>query len=328
MREFAELLAWGLHEAGIEAVHRDETADRNEAFDLRVFVAPHEFFYLGHGPAWTLAGAASNSVLYNVEQMQTQWFCRALPLLMQAPLVLDANFQNAVLLRTLGCNALHFMPGYLPDTPYTKPCIDISDIELMRGYAFAREPFDWQQRHSLEDRPIDILFIGSSAPRRDTTLARLASLTDRYRFVCVYTHQDAPLTPRTYRSTSTAINCALAQRSKIVLNIHRDWLGYFEWSRMVLQGFWQGACVVSDPSLPNPLFQPGIHYLEENCRHLGELIRWLLSSDDGRRKLSEIEHAGFKQASSLGRMAVTLAPALSAFHRLTRDTQPALFDWI
>ena len=107
---------------------------------------------------------------------------------------------------------------------------------------------------------------------------------DQHRFICVYTRQQGPLTARDHRSTSTGINCALGQRSKIVLNIHPDWLGYFEWSRMVLQGFWQGACVVTDPSFDHPLYQPGIHYLEENPRHMGELVRWLLETPDGSRK--------------------------------------------
>ena len=32
-------------------------------------------------------------------------------------------------------------------------------------------------------------------------MARLQELSDRYRFVCVYTRQDIPLTERNYRST-------------------------------------------------------------------------------------------------------------------------------
>ena len=115
------------------------------------------------------------------------------------------------------------------------------------------------------------------------------------------------------RTTSTDINCALGQRAKIVLNIHRDWLGYFEWSRMVLQGFWQGACVVSDPGLLNPLFEPDVHYFEENLRRMGELVRWLLESEEGRDKLDRTRRAGYERARTLGSMPVALAPVLEAF---------------
>src|SRR5437762_8680572 len=82
MREIADLLAWGLQAEGIDAVQRDENANRDERFNLRIFVAPHEFFWLGKGRNWTEIAAAPGSVLYNVEQPQTQWFCRAFPLLL------------------------------------------------------------------------------------------------------------------------------------------------------------------------------------------------------------------------------------------------------
>ena len=316
MREFADLIVWGLQAQGIEAFHRDETSRKEEKFGARLFVAPHEFFHVGEGKAWAHLAGAGNSVLYNVEQVHSEWFGRVFKLALKAPLILDINFQSAAILRQAGCNVVHFMPGYLPSVPYVQPSVDISDIELVRGYDFAYQPYDWLERDDLDDRPIDILFIGSSVPRRDKAMARLQELSDRYRFVCVYTRQDIPLTERNYRSTSTRINCALAQRAKIVLNIHRDWLGYFEWSRMVLQGFWQGACVVSEPNLPNPIFEAGEHYLEENVRHIGELIRWLLSTGEGRQKLNETRLRGYQQARGLGSMEVALAPVLNAFRQM------------
>jgi len=82
---------------------------------------------------------------------------------------------------------------------------------------------------------------------------------------------------------------------------------------MVLQGFWQGACVVSDPGLSAPIFTPGVHYLEENLRHIGELVRWLLEAEEGRDKLNRTRMAGYERASSVGSMHVALAPVLEAF---------------
>jgi len=316
MQEIAELLVAGLQALGIRAVLRDETAGRDEAFALRVFVAPHEFFTIGRGRAWRDAAGARNSVLYNVEQLQTPWFCRTFQTLMMAPLLLDINFQSAEILRHIGSDVVHFMPGHLAASPYTVPQEDVSDIELARGYAFSRQRLDWTQRDSLDDRPIDILFIGASSPRRDAALTRLLDLTDDYRFLCVYRSTDAPLTARGHRATSGRINCALAQRAKIVLNIHRDWVGYFEWTRVVLLGFWQGACVVSDPGLPNPIYQPGVHFQQESVRHLGELIRWLLGTPDGRATLDATRRAGFTQARGLGSMPVALTPVLGAFKNL------------
>ena len=106
---------------------------------------------------------------------------------------------------------------------------------------------------------------------------------------------------------------AIAQRAKIVLNIHRDWIGYFEWPRMVMGGFWQGACVVSDPGLFNPIFDAGTHYLEASLRHIGELLAWLLETEEGREKLDRTRRAGYHRASNVGSMQVALAPVLEAF---------------
>jgi tetratricopeptide (TPR) repeat protein len=316
MQEIANMLAWGLQALEIDAIQRNETADKDELFEFRIFVAPHEFFTLGEGTDWTRFADAPGSVLYNVEQIQTPWFCRAFRLLLKAPLVLDLNFQSAEILRRAGCNVVHFMPGHLPTAPYAKPCADVSGIELVRGYPFAHQPYNWLEQNELARRPIDLLFVGSSAPRRDQALARLRDLVDQYRFLCVYTRQDAPLTPRSYLTTSSEINCALAQRAKIVVNIHRDWLGYFEWSRLVMQGFWQGACVLSDPGLANPIFESGVHYLEEDVRHIAELARWLLGTREGRDTLETTRMAGYRRATELGAMRVALSPVLSSFKRL------------
>ena len=141
--------------------------------------------------------------------------------MLEAPLVLDINLQSAMILRRAGCNVVHFMPGHLPSARYAQPRLDISDIPLAKGYAFARRPYDWQARNRLDERPIDILFIGTRAPRRDKALLRLQELTDRHRFVCVYRSSSEPITEQSVAAAEQS--WVLAQRAKIVLNVHRDW---------------------------------------------------------------------------------------------------------
>src|SRR4029077_19392887 len=131
---------WGLQEQRIDVVQRDEGADLDETFDLRVFVAPQEFFTLGRGKDWLPAINCASTVLYNVAQPQSPWFCRAVPMLLRAPLVLDINFQSAEILRGAGCNFVHFMPGFIPQTSYTQAYAGVSSLDLLRGYDFARRP--------------------------------------------------------------------------------------------------------------------------------------------------------------------------------------------
>jgi hypothetical protein len=79
-----------------------------------------------------------------------------------------------------------------------------------------------------------------------------------------------------------------------------------------MQGFWQGACVVSDPSLAGPVFKSGEHFLEDNLRHLPELLKWLLGTSAGQAKMSDIARAGHKRALSTGARAAMLIPMLNA----------------
>jgi hypothetical protein len=69
-------------------------------------------------------------------------------------------------------------------------------------------------------------------------------------------------------------------------------------ARMVMQGFWQGACVVSDPCFSDPFFVSGTHFLEEATRHLPELLHSLLGTPDGQSKMNEIARAGHCRAIS------------------------------
>jgi hypothetical protein len=318
MHEMADLLNAGLRHCGVDAVLRNEKSSKEEYFHLRIFVAPHEFFYLDGGLSWKDFVKLPNTVLYNVEQIQTPWFCRAFPLLLQAPLILDLNLQTAQILCESGCRAIFLMPGYLDDSAYTSPYLDISQIELTKGYRFAKDSFDWKQDDRLSSRPIDVLFVGAKTPYRDKSLMKLDVLAEDCRFVCAYRQASKPFTREAHNGAATEANWALSQRAKIVLNLHRDWIGYFEWSRMVLRGFWQGACVVTDRGLPNPVFDAGVHYLEESPRHLGELIHWLLHAEDGNRKLDATRRAGYERAKTFGSMRVALVPALRAFEQLLR----------
>ena len=75
----------------------------------------------------------------------------------------------------------------------------------------------------------------------------------------------------------------LAAASKVILNIHRFPVGFFEWERMVAQGFSSGASVVATPCMRAPFFVPGVHYFEAVSRNLDKLLVWLLDEPEGRR---------------------------------------------
>ena len=143
LQEIANLVNWQLSVLGINSQLRTEESELTEEFDIRIFIAPHEFYILGRGGEWRSLADAPGTVLFNTEQAQTTWFNLAVPHLLRAPLVLDLNFQTALLTRKLGCSSIYFAPQYLDNCAYTTASLDVSCIELVRGYEFSRRRFDW-----------------------------------------------------------------------------------------------------------------------------------------------------------------------------------------
>jgi len=97
-----------------------------------------------------------------------------------------------------------------------------------------------------------------------------------------------------YINDSDAI-IGLCQRSKILLNIHQSEVPYFEWQRIVFQGFWQKTVVVSEPCFHAPGFKPGIHYIEAEPDDIPGIIQWLLTTAEGREKAEELRRNAYEQ---------------------------------
>jgi hypothetical protein len=139
----------------------------------------------------------------------------------------------------------------------------------------------------LQNRPIDIAFFGNSSSHRDHFFSRAASFLAGYECYLYYRRFSSPLTASHRDEILTRLAGHVGTWSKIVLNIHRDDYGFFEWHRIVQLGLACGSTVVSEPCLPHPIFKPNIHYFEEAGRHIPNLIDWLLQSSDGRIRAEE-----------------------------------------
>jgi hypothetical protein len=141
----------------------------------------------------------------------------------------------------------------------------------------------------LGDRPIDVGFFGAESEKRDLNLARLSGALAGYRsFICYRRFSAGPLNTKNGGEALVRLASHVATRSKITLNLHRDEFGAFEWFRIVRLGMCAGSLVVTDPCLPVPTFKAGEHFLQDEARHLPDLIDWLLSSPDGRREAERV----------------------------------------
>lgn len=279
MAEIADDLAASLAAAGARVVRGDERCPRSRRPRTSIYVAPHEFFALGRGPAWTRPDILRGAVLYNTEQSQTPWFWRALPLLLASRGVLDLSWHTASLLGEVMPSA-HVVPG-LGLAPWTLPA-DRPGPALLDG-AWWRGDDTVDPRSPLADRPLDLVFFGGETEARDRFFARHAA-----RFAgldcLIYLRKRGRGPINAANAEGDLCPCArlACGRARLTVSVHRDAFGFFEWHRLVRQAMASGSVAVTERCFPVPDFRPGTHYFCEDADRLPQLIEWLLRDPDGR----------------------------------------------
>jgi hypothetical protein len=291
MREIAEVLLAGFADAGIPAAIHDETAAPSRDATHHIVVAPHEFFVLGEGRRWANDEFVSRAILFSTEQIQSQWFARSLVFLLRAKAVADMNGQNAAILRKAGVRAFAVQPGHSPSFGPFALRQQPAGSQVFAGLPAAVRTFDVTAPR-FADRPLDVLFLGTQSPRRDKLLATYAKAFANLDVFIYYSKAPRPLTPADNPMAASEVTAALLQRTKVLLNLHRDQYTYFEWWRL-MQAFWLKAVVVTEPCFPHPLFKPGLHYFEEAPRHVHHLVEWLTRSGEGQAKAEEVRARAF-----------------------------------
>lgn len=286
MHDIARCLAAGLGAAGVPVTLRDETAPGARQPPLCVFVAPHEFFRLGQGPAWINGPVLSDAVMLNTEQAQTPWFAAALPFLLSARAVLDLSPQQAALFASAGVPSCHLTLA--PEPPAPRLTAALQQHSLFRVLPTAAQALPDPAR-PVPARPLDIAFFGAASEHRSRWFARNAGFLSGFEtFLYCRREGSAPMRPGSPDGALPEVARHVCGHSKIILNLHRDAFGYFEWHRMVQLGMAGGSVVVSEPCPPHPVFRPGVQYLEAPARHLPGLIEWLLRTEDGAARAQDV----------------------------------------
>lgn len=286
MKEIAEDIAVDLRRAGIDVFIRDETSDMTQREPLSIVVAPHEFFTLGDGKSWMRDEVIESSFVYNTEQLQTPWFAKSLPAILASPGVFDISPQVAHLLGEAGLPAMHLEPGaalrthWLEDADLDHPLVSALPARA-KSSDFGLVPWS--------ERPIDISFFGSESDRRESFLARNASVLAKFSaFIYCRRQSHGVIRDQSEGQSLTRIAGHVAGHSKISLNLHRDEFSYFEWHRIVRQGMASGSLVVTDPCLSHPRLKPGEHFFQEDVRHIPNLLEWLVFDVDGRNEAQRV----------------------------------------
>ena len=306
-RQFQELLAQAFDELGIHAVLATEAfkPDRLAPAATRMVIAPHDFFFLG-GPDRE-PSQFRDAILLNTEQMPSVWFNKALRFLLQAPLVLDLNLQTAACLASLGAKAAFLPLGLVPGNQIFQLQPAMVEEPAIRGLPedMARPPVSLLA--PLHDRGIDVLLVGSNSDRRAQFVAEHSAFFASARCFIRLVDVNGPLDHRNPHGIAPRAMAGLAQRSKLLLNVHHFETPYFEWQRLVHYGLMQRCCVVTERSTRVPGLIPGEHYFEAELQALPSLLDWLLNTPDGREAAEKVSLAGYLTATQTFRLSRTLA---------------------
>ncbi len=280
MEPIAATLAYALRRAGARCMLLTELDPYPEAITCPIVIAPHEFFIFPVPDYYRSAEFLAKYIAFNTEQLPSPWFRAGLPALYAARAVVDINFQSATVLSS-AMPAEYFLPPfnhelrdrYLSKMDRDHPLFRWLDPDIRRQFGIAAP---------IAERPIDLFFAGYKTPERTNFFVRSAS--DLAQRNCFLAYSDSPPSTKQLDSATASLFAnyqGLAAQTKIVLALHRYPVGYFEWERIVAQGFANGALVMASRCLRSPFFTPGVHYLEMPMRNLGMLVKWVLDSSEG-----------------------------------------------
>ncbi len=304
--EIRDLIVSGFRDLGIAAWSGDESDWRDDSIDLRVVVAPHEFFYLGAGEATRESVWPRGTILVGTEQPSTQWFEKALPCLRRATAVWDIDAETTARLRSLGIASEHLPLGFAASyAPFERVGeLPLNEVTCHLDPAIRHAE---AARRNHRDRPIDVLFIGGKTPRREAFFAAAAPFLADYHCYLYISSLNQPHIPGTTTTMNTETAIGLARRSRVMLNVHRGDDRYFEWHRIVLHGLWQGTLVVTEPSGIAPPFRSGLDYVEAEADEFPAVLNYYLDDPIGREHAEEIARSGRETLMRECRLSTVLA---------------------
>lgn len=262
--------------------------------DVVVVVAPHEFFVIGPGRSWEPERIAQVAHV-NTEQWQTPWFAKCFyHLISSARGVFDINPNSAAGLVQLGAKA-----AFLPIVPQEGSVFEQKRMPVTPELTKLKyiRPLDYPE--DILDRVYDIAYVAVANPRRNKALADLAPHIAPYRNFIHTPRFSRPITRDDPDMLGGRDLTQIARNAKILLNIHRDHVGYLEWHRIFLYGVMNGCVVVTEPCFANDHILDGRNYISASLSEMPALLKELLETDSGRKRLREISANNMALARSL-----------------------------
>ncbi len=217
--------------------------------DLVYVFVPHEYHPLTQPLAHPTAAQLVRTVAICTEPPGTHWFEVAAGIAVSCGAVIDINSVGAQALRERGIKVDLLSLGYVPS---------------------------WDSWGGVEsDRPIDVTFMGGATARREAALGACGQVLTSRRAAFHLYETIRPHNREAELFLSGQRKWKHLAASKVLLNIHRDELGYFEWQR-VIGAMANGCVVLTEHSSGIEPLEPGVHFVSGKLAHLPFLIDALL----------------------------------------------------
>ncbi|HEV7528634.1 MAG TPA: glycosyltransferase [Solirubrobacteraceae bacterium] len=264
---FAELLDALAEELAKHGVAVERAVDHFPAprDGLAYVFVPHELLPFLMPDAHPNEHQLRRSVTICTEQPGTHWFEESAQIAARAARTVDINRMGVSALHELGIEARFLQLGYTPR---------------------------WDRWHGDPgaSRPIDVALLAGATQRRLTAVARCAGQLAGRR---TELHLPEALVPHRADSElfiSGPRKWSLLAQTKLLLNIHRGELGYFEWQRAV-EAIANGCVLLSEHSLGFEPLIPGEHFISVSCDSLDVALEALLENPD---RLAQIRMSAYK----------------------------------
>lgn len=286
-QDIAEYVARALQELGWAAeLMSDRDAREAEPGWFDLVVAPHEYMVIGAGYLWSEA-RWKDAAYFNTEQWQTPWFAACFKYMQGSRRgVIDLNPTSAAAFARINVRA-----AFLPLLPLDKTAFQQKRATFSRSFARRKFVETLAYPGDITDRQYDLVFVANLNRRRQEILAQMAPDLAAFKTFLHAPVMDKPVRPGDGDMLSGRDFTQLAKNSKILLNIHRDEIGYFEWHRLFLYGVANATVVVTEPCFHVPLLEPGVHYIEAEVEEMPDLLRMLLTTVEGAERLRTISAA-------------------------------------
>jgi hypothetical protein len=294
-RELAAVLRGALAELGVET--RIETAFEEPAPGRAyVLLPPGEFLEVEGPGAWPDRRTLARTIFVTAEQPGGQHFERNLPLASAPAAWFDFNRLAVREYRRAGIPAQHLQLGYTPV---------------------------WD-RFGTADRDVDLTFLGCATSHRLRTMAGWSNEVAGLRTRMIITDNRRPNTATSASFVAGERKLDLLARTRVLVNLHRGPLPYFEWQR-VLEAIHCGAAVVSERSVDHEPLEPGVHLLFGEAAELGKLAARLDGDEERRQELARSAYELVRDALSMRGSAERLAAAAElAGHAEARRRRPSV----